>query len=150
MHFSKGSLRSRSARVLAIATVLMAAPLPARADWCLQLTGTTPFFPFPSGGLFVRFKGSMPRRAEKIAALNGRIGGATGGPVFGTAVVHGQVELAATYFLDSEQGQFWLAMDPPFDAGQFQYGYGDYQSYGVRGATGEGTVVSCASEPLSQ
>jgi hypothetical protein len=140
----KGSL------IVGALALLIAAPVAARADWCLNLTGSTTSFPFPSSGLFVHFKGYLPKRPGQMVPLTGRIDGRNGGPVFGTAVVHrdgSQIEIAATFFEDAMPGQFWMAMDAPFTSGVFGYGYGDYQTYGVNGSSGQGTVVSCSAEP---
>lgn len=133
--------------------LLSAIARPVAADWCVSLGGATIDFPFSTQALFVRFKGSMPKKAGKIYPLNGRIGGGDGEPVFGTATVDksgAQMKVGASFFLDAEQGQFWMAMDAPFTSGVFGYGYGDYQSYGVSGSTGQGTVVDCGTEPPSQ
>ncbi len=149
----------RIATALFTVLLLSGSAYPAAADWCVSLsTSSGPWtFPFPAlpqPPMFVHFKGGMPKKPGGIYHLAGRIGGYNGGePVFGTAIVAkdgSQIRVGATYFLDAEQGQFWLAMDAPFTSGTFGYGYGDYQNYGTEGANGEGTVVSCTTEPDSQ
>src|SRR3989442_230669 len=54
-----------------------------------------------------------------------------------------QLEVAASFFLDAEQGQVNLFMDGP----SFPSRYGDYQAYGTSGVSGNAAVVDCGSEP---
>lgn len=143
-------MRKTVMAIVPMVALLFGITAPAAADWCVLLSGPDVGFPFASQTLFVRFRGPMPKKPGKIYPLSGRIDGGDGEPLFGTATVDksgGQIKVGATFFLDAEQGQLWMAMDAPFTSGVFGYGYGDYQSYGTGGSSGEGTVVDCATEP---
>src|SRR5262249_18520077 len=82
---------------------------PARADWCLSLSAGafgSGAFPFTWGTpVYVHIKGTMPRGPGQMKPVVGRIDGTNGGPLFGTALVHGdgsQLEIGAKFFLDAE------------------------------------------------
>lgn len=126
--------------VLPMMALITAAP--ARADYCMQLDGGA-----FSGDLgFFRFKGKMPTIPGKIVALKGRIAGLS--PVFGAATVAtdgSYVELGATFFADSEQGQIDVTFFPPNS--QSGSGYGDYGQYGTGGGSFDAAIVSCGLEP---
>jgi hypothetical protein len=115
--------------------------LPAQADFCMQLDGG----PFSGDLGFFRFKGSMPTAAGRIMTLRGRAAGLD--PVFGTATVAtdgSYVELGATFFIDSDQGQIDVTFFPPNST--TGSGYGDSGQYGT-GESFDAKVVACNLEP---
>jgi hypothetical protein len=121
----------------------LATAVPARADFCMQLDGGS-----FSGDLgFFRFTGKMPTKAGKIVTLSGRVAGLD--PVFGTAVVaddSSYVEIGATFFADSDQGQIDVTFLPPkYKTGS---GYGNYGEYGTGGGSFDASIVNCALEPV--
>ena len=136
---------STQLQVITLAAILLATvawTAPVSADFCIQLDNAT-----FSGDLgFFRFKGKLPTKSGKIKTLAGR--GAGLSPAFGSAVVVGTgenkyVELGVTFFIDGTQGQFDVALFPPFTEGSGGADYGDYDvNPGV-----DVTVVSCSLEP---
>ena len=133
----------RACRNLVFAcAVLPVLALPARADFCMQLNGGS-----FSGDLgFFRFDGRMPTKPGKIVTLRGRVAGLS--PVYGTATVAtdgSYVELGATFFADSEEGQIDVTFFPPNS--QSGSGYGDYGQYGTDGGSFDASIVNCALEP---
>src|SRR6185295_12518472 len=135
-----GKHRLSCRTILAVAG-LVAMITPARADFCLQLDGG----PFSGDLGFFRFKDDMPSTAGAITQLKGRVAGL--GPVFGTAVVAKDgtyVEIGATFFVDSEQGQIDFALSPP--TSKTGTGRGAYGAYGT-GDSFTVKKVSCSNEP---
>src|SRR5262245_15324602 len=127
---------------LAVVVIALALAVPARADFCIQLTGGA-----FSGDLgFFRFKGAAPKTAGRIVNLKGRVAGLS--PVFGTAVVAKDgtyLEIGATFFADGTQGQFDASFFPPTNT--TGSGDGDYGIYGTGGGSFTATVVNCSLEP---
>jgi hypothetical protein len=120
---------------------VLAVPVPAWADYCIQLNGA----PFSGDLGFFRFKGDFPTASGKIIALRGRVAGLS--PVFGTATVAKDgtfTEIGATFFADGVQGQINLAFFPP--ASNTGSGDGNYGQYGT-GASFTATKVNCNQEP---
>jgi hypothetical protein len=132
-------------KILALASLLaiplFAAPSPARADFCIQVSGG----PFSGDLGFFRFRGDLPVAPGTIRALRGRVAGMS--PVFGTATVTKDgkaLEIGATFFADAEQGQIDIGFAPPrARAGD---GNGDYGAFGT-GQSLTATKVRCSSEP---
>jgi hypothetical protein len=148
MHDIKGCLptsgkQSPASRKILVLAGLLAATMitPARADFCLQLTGGS-----FSGDLgFFRFNGDLPITAGQITTLRGRIAGLS--PVFGTATVAkdgSYVELGATFFADSEEGQIDVTLFPP--TSKTGTGRGNYGIYGT-GASVTVKKTACSNEP---
>jgi hypothetical protein len=82
---------------LATAALALAMATPARADFCIQLSGG----PFSGDLGFFRFKGTLPNGKGAVVTLKGRVAGLS--PVFGTATVAKDgtfVEIGATFFAD--------------------------------------------------
>lgn len=129
----------------ALPMLALATAIPARADFCMQLDGGS-----FSGDLgFFRFVGKMPTKAGKITTLSGRVAGLS--PVFGTAVVaddSSYVELGATFFADSDEGQIDVTFFPP--KSKTGSGYGDYGQYGTGGGSFDASIVNCALEPVGK
>ena len=139
------SIRSRwSSALLAFAVtsvVALAAAIPARADFCIQLNGG----PFSGDLGFFRFKGNLPKTKGAVVTLKGRVAGLS--PVFGTATVAKDgtfVEIGATFFADATQGQIDVSFFPPTAAAGS--GGGDYGAYDV-GQAVTANIVACTLEP---
>ncbi len=137
-------LSTFSAAALALlAGVLFCVPIPACADFCVQVSGG----PFSGDLGFFRFKGSLPKAKGAMVSLAGRVAGLS--PVFGAATVQldgSGVELGATFFADAEQGQIDLFFPLPLTRSSAGSGYGDYGAYGT-GASLTANLVSCKGEP---
>jgi hypothetical protein len=129
-----------------VGLLVAGAPERASADFCLQFSGTSCDL---SGALgFFRFKGKLPKKVKKFAALHGRACGV--GPTYGSAVLNTEgtgVEVGATFFCDAEQGQISALFTPGS-------GIGDtsllaYASYGTHGLATSctATIVDCNLEP---
>ena len=139
------STRSKlSSALFAFAATLalaLAVATPARADFCIQLSGG----PFSGDLGFFRFKGTLPKGKGAVVTLRGRVAGLS--PVFGTATVAKDgtfVELGATFFADGTQGQIDVSFFPPTAAAGS--GGGDYGAYGA-GQAVTANIVACTLEP---
>ena len=123
------------------AFLMLAAATPAHADYCVRLSGGS----FSGDIGFFRIDGARPTAAGSIVPIAGRAAGLS--PLFGTAVVAKDgtyTEMGATFFIDSTQGQFDIAFNPP--AATSGSGYASYGVYGVNtGVTAK--IVRCGTEP---
>ena len=118
-----------------------AATTPARADFCMQLNGG----PFSGDLGFFRFTGKLPTTPGQIVTLSGRAAGLD--PVYGTATVATDgtyVELGATFFVDSDEGQIDVTFIPV--KSKTGSGFGDYGQYGT-GESFNAKKVACNLEP---
>ena len=129
-------------KILALAGIVATTMItPARADFCLQVSGG----PFSGDLGFFRFKDDIPLSAGVITQLRGRVAGLS--PVFGTAVVAkdgSYVEIGATFFSDAEEGQIDITFNPP--TSKTGSGYGDYGAYGT-GQSITAKKTACSNEP---
>jgi hypothetical protein len=136
---SASALRRVGLAAAASAALLGVSAAPAAADYCIQLSGGI------TGDIgFYRFKGQMPTEANDIVTLRGRAAGLS--PVFGTAVVAqdgSYVELGATFFVDSVEGQFDITFSPP--TSKTGSGYASYGEYDVNDPV-DAKVVNCSKE----
>ncbi len=123
------------------AVVMLAAASPAHADYCIRLSGGS----FSGDIGFFRIAGPRPIAAGSMTAMTGRAAGLS--PLFGTAIVAkdgSYAEMGATFFIDSTQGQFDIAFNPPGAINGS--GYATYGEYGVNtGVTAK--IVRCSTEP---
>jgi hypothetical protein len=123
------------------AVFMLAATTPARADYCIRLTGGS----FSGDIGFFRISGARPTAAGSMTPMTGRAAGLS--PLFGTAVVAkdgSYAEFGATFFIDSTQGQFDVSFNPPNATNGS--GYAEYGEYGVNtGVTAK--FVRCSGEP---
>jgi hypothetical protein len=132
---------ARGGCAVAACLLVLASALPARADYCVQLTGG----PFSGDLGFFRFKGVKPTAAGTIVTQPGRVAGV--GPVFGTAIVArdgSYLEIGATFFADATQGQIDLSFFPPTNNNGS--GHGRYGAYGTS-ASFTAKKVGCNLEP---
>jgi hypothetical protein len=115
---------------------------PARADFCIQLSGDL------SGDLgFFRFLGDLPNEKGTITPLTGRVAGLS--PVWGSAVVikkpgMSYLEIGATFYADSVLGQINVTFSPP--GNRDGSGVGDYGTFGST-ASFTAQRVACKLEP---
>ncbi len=126
---------------IATAALALAVATPARADFCIQLSGG----PFSGDLGFFRFKGTLPKGKGAVVTLKGRVAGLS--PVFGTATVAKDgtfVEIGATFIADGTQGQIDVSFFPPTAAAGS--GGGDYGAYGA-GQAVTANIVACTLEP---
>lgn len=133
---------------LAVATLLVAAAVPARADFCIQLSQHL------SGSLgFLQFKGAVPKKKGKFVALTGQRGNAGDqGPAYGGATVLPDgscMTLSAHFEADLDPGQVILQFCPAPPATTSDLGIGSVGSgqstYGTTPswASETGTIVAC-------
>jgi hypothetical protein len=135
------SLRNMVLACAAVPLLALVTAAPARADFCIQLNGGS----FSGDIGFFRFNGKMPTKAGAIVPLSGRAAGLD--PVYGTATVAtdgSYVELCATFFIDSDEGQIDVTFFPP--KSKTGSGYGDYGEYGT-GQSFDANIVRCDLEP---
>jgi len=129
-----------------VGLLVASAPERASADFCLQFSGASCDL---SGDLgFFRFKGKLPKKVKKLAALHGRACGV--GPAYGSAIVNTEgtaVEIGATFFCDGEQGQISASFTPGSRIGDTSSP--TYASYGIHGIASSctATIVDCDLEP---
>ena len=125
----------------AITVATLVASTPARADYCIRLSGGS----FSGDIGFFRIAGERPTAAGAMKPITGRAAGLS--PVFGTAVVGkdgSYIELGATFFIDATQGQFDISFSPVSATTG-----GGHAAYGEYGTTDSVTakIVRCSGEP---
>ncbi len=132
---------------LGLAALLLAsAAVPARADFCIQLSEN-----LNSSLGFLRFKGSIPKKKGKFVPLVGRRGNSEDyGPAYGGASVlddGGCMTLSAHFEADGDPGQVILQFCPQGGTATLGVGsVGEGQStYGTTPSWSNetGTIVSC-------
>jgi hypothetical protein len=140
-------MRPKKPAVLLSLLISLTLAVPAKADFCIQIapSASNPACPLSGALGFFRFKGALPKAANRVKPLLGRVAGLS--PAFGTVTVYPDasgIELGATFFADAVQGQFDVTLFAPgFNSGE---GYADYGAYGANfGCDVE--LVSCALEP---
>ena len=129
-----------------VGLLIAGAPGRASADFCLQFSGASCDL---SGDLgFFRFKGKLPKKVKKFAALHGRSCGV--GPAYGSAVVNTEgtgVEVGATFFCDAQQGQISALFTPGSRIGDTSLlAYASYGSHGIATSC-TAVIVDCDLEP---
>lgn len=135
----------RSPRALAVMAaslfVALGAAAPAKADYCIRLSGGS----FSGDIGFFRIAGARPSIANSMKAFAGRAAGPS--PVFGSVIVNKEgttAEMGASFFIDASQGQFDISFSPPL--GLTGDGYASYGTYNV-GTHVAAKIVRCSGEP---